>query len=333
MQFAHSQYLYLLWLVPLLVLFFGWTFRQRALALLRFADKPLLEKLVVNSSKPKQRLKALLLVLFVTFAVLALARPQWGTRMETVRRSGIDILIVLDSSLSMDTRDVAPTRLEKAKHEIQLLLGDLKGNRAGLLLFAGMPIVNCPLTIDQNAVKMFLEIVDTHAVPKPGTDIGAAIRLGLGSFNQKERRHKLMLLVTDGENLEGDPVQAAAEAKKDGVMIYTLGIGSGSGEPIPLRDEKENITGYKKDEAGNVIVSRLDEATLEQIASTTGGKYFRSTPGEEEVSKIAGEIAGMDRKEFQSKVYLTLLDRFQYPLGLALLFIFLEMVLSIQKKT
>lgn len=297
----------------------------------RFAGQSFWEKLVVGTSVARQWLKSLLLLLFVGFVVLALARPQWGTRMETARRSGIDVMVVLDCSASMDTRDVAPSRMEKAKHEIQLLLEALKGDRAGLILFAGTPVVNCPLTIDENAVKMFLEIVDTQIVPQPGTNIGAAIRLAVNSFGQTAGEQKLILLVTDGESLEGDPLEAAADAKRASVLVYTLGVGTGAGEPIPLRDEKEKVSGYKKDESGNVVVSRLDETMLEQIASSTGGKYYRATSGEEEVNKMAGAISQMDRRQWQSQVYVSYLERFQYPLVIAFGLIFCEMILSDQK--
>lgn len=244
-------------------------------------------------------------------------------------------MIVLDASLSMDTRDVVPSRLEKAKHEIRSLLDKLHGDRTGLILFAGMPIVSCPLTIDQNALEMFLEIANTHMAPRPGTNIGEAIRLALRSFNPQERRTKLILLVTDGEDLEGEAAQAAEEAHKAGVRIYALGVGTTSGEPVPLLDEQGNPSGYKKDESGGVVVSRLDQSLLIQVASSTEGKFQFATPGEEEIDRIAGEVAGMDRQQLQSKLYLRRMDRFQYPLFLAILLLLWETILpdQVQKRS
>jgi Ca-activated chloride channel family protein len=276
-------------------------------------------------------LKAVLFVLFVIFVLLALVRPQWGTKLETVKRTGVDIMVALDTSLSMQTQDVVPSRLEKAKHEVKALIDTLQGDRVGLVVFAGMSMVSCPLTIDQNAVALFLDVTDTQVIPRPGTDIGEAIRVSTQCFNAQEHRHKVLILVTDGENLEGDPISAAEEAKKAGVMIFTLGIGTGAGEPIPLRDEKGNVTGYKKDQNDSVVVSRLDEETLQKISSLTDGKYYRATPGEEEVHKIHENVSQMDKKEFQSKIYLTYVDRFQIPLGIALFFILLESLVTDEK--
>jgi Ca-activated chloride channel homolog len=262
--------------------------------------------------------------------LVAAARPQWGSRVEVARRQGIDLMIVLDGSLSMDTRDIVPSRLEKAKHEIRSLLEKLQGDRTGLILFAGMPIVSCPLTIDQGALEMFLDIANPQMVPLPGTNIGDAIHLAVSSFNQAERRTKLIFLVTDGEDLEGDAEKAAKAAHQAGIRIYTLGVGTGTGEPVPLLDEQGNPSGYKKDENGSVVVSRLDQSLLSRIASTTGGKFYLASPGEDEIDQMAGEIAGMNRQELQSKLFLTRIDRFQFPLAIGLVLIFLETLMTDQ---
>ena len=328
MHLADPQFLHLLWLLPLLLIFYIWSFRQKRKALLRFADAGLIGQLVRGVGQGKQKVKVVALLLFTLFGLLSLLRPQWGTKLETVRRTGVDIIVALDTSLSMDTQDVVPGRLEKAKHEIRALIDALEGDRVGLVVFAGTSLVNCPLTIDQNAVKLFLDVVDTQVIPRPGTNIGDAIHRGIQVFDARDRRHKVMILVTDGESLEGDPQAAAEEAKQAGVVIYSIGVGTAAGEPIPLRDERSNVTGYKKDEDGSVVVSRLDEESLRQISSTTGGQYYRATPGEEEVEKIFQAVAGMDKKEFESKVYLTYVDRFQIPLGIALFFIFVESLIS-----
>src|SRR5262245_3694676 len=328
MHLADPQFLHLLWLLPLLTGFYIWSFRQQRKALLRFAEAGLIGQLVHGVGAGKQKLKVVVFLLFMLFGLFALLRPQWGTKMETVRRTGVDIIVALDTSLSMDTQDVVPGRLEKAKHEIRALIDALQGDRVGLVVFAGSSLVNCPLTIDQNAVKLFLDVVDTQVIPRPGTNIGDAIRRGIQAFDARDRRHKVMILVTDGESLEGDPQVAAEEAKQAGVLIYSIGIGTAAGEPIPLRDEKGNVTGYKKDEAGSVVVSRLDEESLRQVSGTTGGQYYRATPAEEEVEKIVQAVSGMDKKEFESKVYLTYVDRFQIPLGVALFFIFVESLIS-----
>ena len=328
MHIADAQYLHLFWLIPILGVFYGWAFRQKRRAMRRFAEDALAEQLVRGVGQAKQKLRVVLFLVFLAFAFLALIRPQWGTKLETVKRAGVDIVIALDTSLSMETQDVVPGRLEKAKHEIRSLVDALQGDRVGLVVFAGTSLVSCPLTIDQNAVKLFLDIVDTQVVPRPGSNIGDAIRSAAEAFDAKDRSHKVMILVTDGESLEGDPLAAAREAEQAGIVIYSIGVGTGSGEPIPIRDERGSVIGYKKDEDGSVVVSRLDEATLREISSITGGQYYRATPGEDEVGKIYQAVSQMDKKEFESKIYLTYVDRFQIPLGIALFFIFVESLIS-----
>ncbi len=332
MHFADPEYWHLYWLIPGLVAFSWWSFRQKRRALLRFAEAHLIQSLICCTSRPRQKLKVALLLLGLSFLLLTLLRPQWGTRFETVKRKGVDLVVVLDTSLSMETQDVSPSRLEKAKHEIRALIDRLQGDRVGLVVFAGMSQVNCPLTIDQGAVKLFLDIIDTSVIPLPGTNIGEAIRTATRAFNPSERRYKVLILVTDGESLEGDPSRAAQEAGKAGEVIYALGVGTTAGQPIPLHDDKGNVVGYKKSEDGSVVVSRLEETSLANIASITGGQYFHTTPGEEEVERIATLVSQMDRKEFQSRQYLTLVDRFQIPLGVALFLIVLEIVVAEEKK-
>ena len=332
MHFADPEFWHLYWLILGLLIFSWWSFRQKRRALLRFAEEHLIQNLISRTSRARQMWKAATLLLGLSFLFLALVRPQWGNRFETVKRKGVDLVVVLDTSLSMETQDVSPNRLEKGKHEIRALIDRLQGDRVGLVVFAGMSQVNCPLTIDQNAVKLFLEIIDTTAIPLPGTNIGEAIRTATRAFSPSERRYKVMILVTDGESLEGDPLEAAKEARKDGVVIYALGIGTTTGQPIPLHDDNGHVTGYKKSEDGSVVVSRLDETSLANLASTAGGQYFHATPGEEEVEKIATLVSQMDRKEFQSRQYLTLVDRFQIPLGIALALIVLEMLVSEDRK-
>jgi Ca-activated chloride channel family protein len=328
MNFAEPQYWHLYWMIPALALFSWWSFRQKRKAMLRFAEEHLVDSLTTRTSRRRQTLKIGLLLVGFCFLFLVLIRPQWGTRLETVKRKGVDIMVTLDTSLSMETQDIAPSRLEKAKREILALVDKIQGDRVGLVVFAGMSQVNCPLTIDQNAVKLFLGIADTAVIPVPGTNLADAIRTATQSFSSTERRHKVLILVTDGENLEGDPLRAAGEARKAGVVIFTIGVGTVAGQPIPVRDEKGNVVGYKKNEDGSVVVSRLDETSLANIASTTGGKYFRATGGEEEVDQIYTLVSQMDRKEFQSRQYLTFVDRFQIPLGFALALIVMELLVS-----
>lgn len=309
------------------MVFFVWACRQKKKHLLQFAEADLSRQLVKGVSPVKPIVRFALILLFVTFALIALMRPQWGTRMETIKRKGVDIMIALDTSLSMDTQDIAPSRLERAKHDIRLLIDRLQGDRVGLVVFAGMSMVNCPLTIDQNAVNLFLEIIDTQVIPRPGTHLGEAIQVAGKAFDETDRRHKVLVLVTDGENLEGNPVEAAEELARSGVVIYTLGLGTAAGQPIPVYDEKGAIRFYKKGEDGTVIVSRLDEATLTQIAEVSGGKFFQSTM-DDPVNGIVELVSQMDKKDFESRLYQTYVERFQLPLAIALFCLILESLVS-----
>ncbi len=289
-------------------------------------------KLTREFSRGKAVFRALLLLGCFAFFILALARPQWGMRLETVRRRGVDILVALDTSYSMNAEDVAPTRLAKAKAEVRSLLGRLKGDRMGLISFAGSAVVQCPLTLDYGAISLFLDVANTESIPDPGTSLAAAITTANAAFIAKERKYKVLIILTDGEDLEGQVEPAVDKAKEAGVIIYTVGIGSPDGRPIPIRDAKGDIVEYRKDPNGQVVISRLDEKALAQIAARTGGRYFRATTAEGELDDLYGEISQMEKKELESKLYQNFEDRFQYPLTLALLLLVAEASMSDRRK-
>jgi Ca-activated chloride channel family protein len=232
----------------------------------------------------------------------------------------------------MNAEDVKPNRLEKAKGEIIGFIDKLEGDRIGLVAFAGKAFIQCPLTLDYGAVRIFLDSVNTKIIPVPGTAIGEAIRCAIGAFNQKERKYKALILLTDGEDHGTQPIKAAEEAKKHGIRIYTIGIGSPEGEPIPIRGATGAIIGYKRDAKGNIVMSKLDEITLEKIALITNGKYYRATPGEIELDKIYKEICKMEKKELFTRKFTQYEDRFQIFLVIALFVLCLECVISDRKR-
>lgn len=328
MNWGDKSYLNLLWTVPLLWIFFIWAYSRRQRALHQLVSPTLADKLVVGSSSFRRRMRRALFLLAAIFLCFAAARPQWGTKLETITRRGIDVVVAIDTSLSMEVPDVVPNRLERAKHMLQTLIDRLEGDRVGVVAFAGTAFVQCPLTLDHGAAKMFLDIINTHAIPAPGTDLGAAIRRAVGAFNQKEKKYKVLVLLTDGEDHQGDFMPAAEEAQTAGVIIYCIGIGTGAGQPIPLRDDQGAVTGYKKDDSGEVVVSRLDEATLEKIASATGGKYHFATPAESEMEDLYQEISRMDKRELESKVVRSYEEQFQYFVAIALVLLVGEMLVS-----
>jgi Ca-activated chloride channel family protein len=322
----------LILLVPLLIIFFWFVFRAKRRAMERFGKTELLNKLTRSVSKKKQHWKAALLVCTFALLILSFARPQLGTRMRTVEREGQDILIALDVSLSMLAEDIRPNRLEKAKHEIASLIDRMEGDRVGLIAFAGKAFVQCPLTLDYGAAKMFLDVVDTELIPVPGTAIGEAIQKAVSSFVEKERKHKVLILITDGEDHVGKPVEMASVASKEGVVIYCVGIGSSKGVPIPLKNASGQTTGFKKDENGEVVMTKLDELTLEKIALETGGKYYRASPGEVELQKIYDDISEMEKKALASKQFAQYEDRFQILVGVAIFLLLLEVLIPERKR-
>ena len=326
-RFAQYPLLHLFWLIPVLMIFYVLAFRAKKLALQRFGNIELMKKLMQNTSRGRQIGKVAMILIAIAFIILALARPQIGTRMEEVKREGVDVMIALDVSVSMLAQDVAPSRLAKAKHEVENFIDQLQGDRIGLIAFSGSAFVQCPLTLDYGAAKLFLDILDPGLIPTPGTAIGAAITKAMESFSQQERKHKVLVLITDGEDHEGEVMKYAEEAERQGIVIYTVGIGSPKGDPIPMGSEFGSNMGFKKDRQGQVVITKLDEVTLEKIALQTNGKYYRATSGEEELKKIYAEIGKMEKKELGSMRFSQFEDRFQYLLIIAIMLLMLEIVL------
>ena len=329
MRVAEIHYIYvLLAAMPLFLVFFWLVLRIKRRALRRFGNLDLIKKLSLSFSPRKQRWKIALLLLAVFFVLFSLARPQLGTRLTLMKREGVDIVIALDCSHSMLAQDFKPSRLEKAKQEMNGLISRMKGDRVGLVAFAGVAFVQCPLTLDYSAAGMFLDIMDENLIPQPGTAIGDAIRTSIAAFNQKERKYKVLILLTDGEDHGSEPLKAAEEAAAEGIVIYTIGIGSVQGEPVPVKNKKGMVTGYKKDREGGVVVSKLDETTLQKIALTTGGKYYHATSGEMELEKIYNQISKMEKKELEGKLMTQYEDRYQIFIFLAIVCLTVEFLLS-----
>ena len=273
-------------------------------------------------SYSRQTGRAVMLLAAILFLALAVARPQLGTHMEMMKREGIDIIVAVDVSPSMEALDVKPgpiSRLAKAKQEIRSLIDPerLQGDRVGLVTFSGEAFIQCPLTLDYAAARMFLDVIDPEIIPVPGTAIGEAIRTATSGFDRKERKHKVLILLTDGEDHDTNPIGAADAARQEGVKIYTVGIGNPEGEPIPIYNQRDERIGFKKDGNGEIIVSKMDETTLQKIALTTGGKYYRATADGRELDSLLGEIDNLQRAQLQSRFETTYIERFQMFLALA----------------
>jgi Ca-activated chloride channel family protein len=331
MLFGQSVFLYLLILIPFVIVSHLLVGRSRRKAIERLGNPELIAALSERVSQSKRRWKAILMLLTIAFVIIALARPQLGSHLELVEQKGVEVIVALDTSLSMMAQDMVPNRLERAKLAVIELMDRLPGARVGLVAFAGVSFVQLPLTTDFEAARLFLDAADVNIVSLPGTAIGDAIRTATRAFNEKELKYKVLILFTDGEDHDTDPIGAAKEAAEQGVVIYAVGFGSPGGEPIPVHDETGAVTDFKKDREGEVVLSKLDEATLREIAQTTGGEYYRATASGKEIVQIATAIEEMDKKELESKLMVRHVERFQIPAALALLALVGEFVLTDRK--
>ncbi len=329
-RFAHTEYLYLIGLLPILLVLFLWARQQRKTALKRFGEPGLLAQIIPGLGKYKQSLKFLLVAGSVLFVILGLANPQIGTKMEEVKREGVDIMIALDVSNSMKAEDLKPNRLENAKQEISRMIDKLQNDRIGLIVFGGDSYLQLPLTTDYSAARLILSTIDVDVVPVPGTAIGSAIRLAMKSFAEGEKKHKVIVLITDGENHEDDAIAAAKDAAGEGAVIHAIGMGSPEGTPIPVYQNNVQV-GFRKDAEGSTVVTKLDELGLQQIADAGDGRYLRASNQQNDLDVMLKEIQSMEKKEFGAKVFTEYEDRFQYFLGVGLLLLVMEFFVSERK--
>ncbi len=323
-RFAASEMLFAYLLVPALVALAWWAGARKRRDMERLADRHLLERLTATVSQRGQLVKTILVVTAVGLLVTALARPQFGSRVETVRREGRDVLIALDLSASMVAEDMAPNRLEKAKFAIANLIDQLDGDRVGLIAFAGEAFVQSPLTLDYGAARLFLNAMDPDIMSVQGTNLGQAVSVALDAFASTDRRHRLLVVITDGEDHEGEIDDAIDRAADEGVVIYTVGIGSTEGVPIPDLDAAGQAQGFKRDDAGAVVTTRLDEATLQMMAERTGGAYYRASAGGTELAVLAEALDGGEGEEFESEQVTLFDEQYQLFLGLALALLMAE---------
>lgn len=329
MRFGNPQNFYLLLLMPVLVLVIYYGASQKKATLQKFAGETLLPRIVSGYSSVRYNIKAGMFVAAAFFLVLCLLGPRWGFHWEEVKRRGVDIVIALDTSKSMLSQDVKPSRLERARREVYDLIHMLKGDRIGLVVFSGGAFLQCPLTLDYGACLMLLDFIDTTVVPQEGTMLAGAIRKSVEAFDDAERSAKAIVLISDGGNLEGDPVAAAREASKKEIKIFTIGIGREDEEvPIPLSEG-----GFKYNQ-GTMVTTKLEGEVLQEIAHSTGGVYVRSITGDLDLDKIYyDEIhKKMEKREIQSTRRKQWEERFQWPLLAALVLLFAEAIVGERRK-
>jgi Ca-activated chloride channel family protein len=324
-QWRSPEALLALVLVPVVAAFLVWALRKRERDLARFVESALLPTVAPDIDPRRRRVKGALLVLAVGALVVAIAGPMWGFHWQEVRSEGIDLVVAIDTSKSMLASDVVPNRLARAKLAVHDLAGELSGDRVALVAFAGSAFLQCPLTLDRGAFRESIEAVD---VPRGGTNLSAAIEASLAAFEGRQGSHQAIVLITDGEALEGTAADAVKLATERGVRIFTVGIGTAEGELIPVERG-----GYLKDRKGQVVKSRLDEEGLQKIAIDTGGVYLHAGGADFGLAALYREhIATMEKRQLESRMEKRYEHRFQIPLLVALVLMLAEALLAEKRR-
>ncbi len=329
-RFAHTGFFYALLLVFVLLLLFWQYNRWRKKALNKWGDGKTVNRNVLLRSDAKPLIKFILLVLAYVSLVIGLVDPRIGSKLEKVKREGIDVYVALDVSNSMLAEDIKPNRLERAKMAISNLIDKLDGDRVGLIVFAGNAYKQLPLTTDYGAAKLFLSAIDTRIVPSQGTAIGEAVNLAANSFDN-DKHNRAIIVITDGENHEDDAVKAAKAAAEKGIKVFTIGMGLPEGAPIPIKDKYGNRLGFKKDKKGSTVITKLNEDMLRRIAAAGNGSYARANNVSVGLSKIYDDLNKIQKKEIETRQFTDYEDRFQIYIALALFFLSLELLITERK--
>ena len=323
--FASYRFLWLLLLVPLIPALYAVALALRKRRIRRFGDPKMVAHLMPHYSRAKGWVRIILFTLAFFFFVIGLSRPQIGAKLSERQTKGAEIMICLDVSNSMLAQDYTPCRLERAKLAISSLVDKLHDDRIGLIIFAGSSFVQLPVTTDYVSAKMFLSSIDAGSVPVQGTAIGDAIHTAMKSFSAQSEKSRVIILISDGENHEDDAVAAAKEAAQAGIRIYTVGVGSAAGQPIPVDGE------LLRDKDGNIVVTRLDEKTLRQIADAGGGAYIQAGNEEFGLNPIINDIRAMEGELFSSVVFEEYDEQYMYFFAIALILLVIEMLVGERK--
>ena len=325
-----TYFLFLL-AIPVIVVLFAFIVFWRRRTQKKFADKELLNKLSPNRSTSKTVFKVVLLCLAIASFSVALVNPKFGTKMETVKREGVDVVFAVDVSKSMLAEDIAPNRLEKSKQLVTQIINNLASDRVGIIAYAGSAFPQLPITTDYAAAKMFLQNMNTDMLSSQGTAIKEAIELATTYFNDEDQTNRVLFLISDGEDHEGNIEEIAKQAAKEGIKIVTIGVGTQKGTTIP---NKKNgiVQSYKKDNQGQTVITRLDENTLKEIASAANGQYINGRVTGKVVDEVTEILQNMDKKEFESQQIAEYKSQFQWFVALGLLFLLLDMLL-LERKT
>ncbi|MBR5836384.1 MAG: VWA domain-containing protein [Bacteroidales bacterium] len=322
LSFAQAQYLFLLLLIPFFFIIQALVLKMRRKRIRKFGDEALVAQLMPSYSKGKVWVRVILFSIGFFFFVIGLSRPQIGAKLKEHETKGAEIMIVLDVSNSMLAEDYSPNRLERAKLAISRLVDKLRDDRIGLIVFAGNSFVQLPITTDYVSAKMFLNSITTDSVPVQGTAIGDAINTAIRSFSAQSEKSRAVIVITDGENHEDDPVAVAEQAAEMGIRVFTIGVGSPEGKPIPMDGE------LLKDKDGEIVVTRLDEKVLQDVAQAGNGVYVRAGNSEFGLNPVIDNIKRMEDEMYSSIVFEEFDEQFMYFLGIALFFFVIEMLVG-----
>ncbi len=329
-KFAHTEYFILLTVLIVFTMVYFifrlWYKKSRN----RFGDTNVIAGLMPEVSSSKPALKFVIVILATITLVIGITDPQIGSKLEKVKREGIDLYLVLDVSNSMLAEDIKPNRLERSKLAIATLVDKLQGDRVGIIIFAGNAYKQLPLTTDYSAAKLFLSAVDTKIVPTQGTAIGEAIEMATESFGDTDH-NKAIIVITDGENHEDDALGAAKMAHELGINVFTIGMGLPEGAPIPIYNKYGSQTGYKKDKKNTTVITKLNEDMLRQIAAAGGGAYARANNASTGLKRIFDDINAIDKKEIETRQFTDYEDRFQIFIGITIVLLILELLTADRK--
>lgn len=327
-RFENPELLYLLLLIPAIILLFGYARRAQKKALTKFGDYNIVNRLMPNFSAGRPVVKFSLIMVALFLLIIAVARPQFGSKLKEVKRSGVEIMLALDVSNSMLSEDIKPSRLLASKRAISKLVDKLRNDKIGLIVFAGEAYIQVPITTDYRATKMFLKTVNTKIVPKQGTNIASAIELAQKSFSPQNDKTKAIIIITDGEDHEQKAVEAAKSAKEEGIRIYTIGMGSTKPNPIPV---SEGSSEFRKNNNGEIVMSKLNENILKQIALESDAVYVRASNSNAGLDLIFEEIDSLEKSELESKIFDDYEDQFQYFLAIVLLILVVDVFILERK--
>lgn len=326
-RFAHPDYLYALLIVPVLIALFYYGLYQKSRRLKRLGDKNLLVQLMPDASHWRPRVKFYLLLTAIILAVFMAAGPQFGTKLQKVKRNGVELMIAVDVSNSMLAQDVTPNRMQRAKQILSRLIDQLQNDKVGLLVFAGNSYVQMPMTSDASSAKMFLNSINPGMVQLQGTAIGSAINMSMGLFSPQTQADKSIIIITDGENHEDDAVARAKEAKEHGVTVHVLGVGTPQGSPIPIAGTQS----FRRDRQGNIVVTKLNETMCQEIAAAGGGMYVRADNAGAAVRTLSAQLDKMNKTEMEEMVYSEYNEQYSVIGWIVFVILLLEILLTERK--